>query len=101
MIGLVFATLLVNLGLLLAIDCYYWSSLPKEADEQGGRTCRLVFHHGSVRYTSEREFRVFKVVEGSGPFTGLLAVMAAMWGFMSGDIPLRNGPSHKPSGVGT
>ena len=59
----------------------------------------MVFHHGSVRYTSERELRVFKVLEGSLPFTGIVVLLVAMWGFMSGDIPLRNGQSHKPGDV--
>ncbi len=95
-IGLVFGAFLLHVVLLLAIDCYYWSSLPKEADEQSGRTTRLVFHHGSVRYSSEHEFRVFKVAESSMPLTIFLAVMVAMWGFVSGDIPLRNRSTHKP-----
>ncbi len=90
---------MLHLLLLLGIDSYYWSFLPKEPDAESGRTIRLVFHHGSVRYTSDREFRVFKAADGSWPFTALVVLMVGTWSFLAGDIPLRNGSRHKPGEV--
>ena len=46
----------------ISIDQYFYSSLPRLADEQAGRVCKLVVSHGSVRYGSEKEARTLKFV---------------------------------------
>ena len=93
----VLAAFVAHLVLLLCMDCYYWSNLPKAADEQAGRTSRIVFHHGSVRYASERESHALKLAESAMPFTILGVFVVVMWGFVSGDFPIRGRTNHEPT----
>lgn len=98
-IGVVLTGVVVHLLVLFCIDSYYWAYLPKAPDEQAGRTSRIVFHHGSVRYGSQRESDALKLAESVGPFTGIAFLVVVMWGFVSGDFPLRGRTTHSSDEV--
>ena len=72
----------------IALDSYYWSVMPKTPDVQAARTYELDFHHGSVRYVSQRELRTFNTTEFLFFGTGSLLVLAAAWGVACGEIPI-------------
>ena len=95
--AVVLTAFVAHLVLFFWMDSYYWSNLPKAADEQTGRTSRIVFHHGSVRYASERESHALKLAESAWPFTILGFFVVVMWGFVSGDFPIRGRTNHEPT----
>jgi hypothetical protein len=97
--AVVLTAFVAHLIVLFCIDSYCWSNLPRVADEQTARTTRIVFHHGSVRYGSERESQALKLTESVMPFTIMGLLVIVMWGFLSGDFPIRGRTNHQPTKI--
>lgn len=95
----VLTAFVAHLVVLFCIDSYYWSNLPKGVDEQSGRTTRIVFHHGSVRYGSDRESHALKLAESVMPFMMMGFLVVVMWGLVSGDFPIRGRTNQEPTKV--
>ena len=68
----------------ISIDQYFYSSLPRLADEKAGRVCKLVVSHGSVRYGSEGELHVLRAAQEVFPIGAVLFLAAVLLGLRWG-----------------
>jgi hypothetical protein len=73
----------------ISIDQYFYTSLPRLADEQAGRVVKLVVSHGSISYGSEKEARTLKFVNDTFMFSPFPFLIALGLGFKWGVFHIR------------
>ena len=88
-LALLLGSFLACVAAAISVDQYYYSSLPRLADEEAGRVCKLVVSHGSVRYGSEKEARTLKFVNDFFPFAAFPFLIALVLGLKWGVFQIR------------
>jgi hypothetical protein len=86
----------------IGIELYFAYNLPSVMNVEGGQINRLVVNHGSVRFGTDRESNLIKMMRDGFPIAGFGFALALLAGLKlgifqtRGEAPIVEKPSKRP-----
>lgn len=94
LIGLLLGVSVLWAVFLAAIHLLYSSRLPSAPDSRTGHIYRMVVNHGYVRFGTDRESRILRVMENGLPIAGIVFASASLLGLWLGVFHIRGETPH-------
>jgi hypothetical protein len=89
LIGLLICASILWCLALVALQVLYSSHLPSVPNSNTGEIYRMVVNHGRVRFGTDREVRMLRVMEHGFPIAGLVFLSALLLGLRLGVLYVR------------